>query len=276
MTRFHFKYAVDTYELIKEIDRARYNELSVSLGLSDSEIEDWSEAAGRMYIPYDDALSIHKQDDSFLYRNPIDMDKVARNTDIRDIMHPLNLWRIQVIKQADVVLMDYMLPEVSTKDQKRRNFDYYEPKCNHGSSLSPCIHGIIAAELGYQEKAWDFFLHTAQMDLSDFKNNSWKGLHTACLGGTWLMITSGFAGLKRIDGRLSLSPVIPAHWKKVTFQLQERGNLLKISFSKESIEITLLNGSGAEILLNGEILVLTPSESSHIKETPNISEVVYD
>lgn len=116
------------------------------------------------------------QDDSFVYKDPVDMDTIPKNVDIRWSYHPLDLWRMQVSKQADVCLLNFIRGDMFTYEEKLRNYDYYEPKCNHGSSLSTAIYAIMAAELGKPE-AYEFFRCSAYMDISDFKHNTADGLH---------------------------------------------------------------------------------------------------
>ena len=168
------------------------------------------EAADLMYLPYDDRLAVLPQDDSFL-------DKELSNTCLYAggklplllHYHPLNLYRAQVIKQADTLLAMFLLGEQFSLEEKKRNFDYYDPLTTHNSSLSVCIQSIVANEIGYREKALRYFRFAAVMDLSDVGGNVMHGAHIASIGGTWMALIYGFAGMRDAGGRV-LVPAQPA------------------------------------------------------------------
>jgi len=192
MTKWMFDYAVSLYERVEKKYPERLAVLCEKILLTKEEVSAWKKASEKMYIPEKVPNGIIPQDDCFMDMDPVDMDLIPKNTDIRHYNHPLNLWRMQVIKQADVLLMMFTLGQKFSLEEKKANYLYYEPKTNHGSSLSPCIHSIIASEIGLKEDAYGFFRQTALMDLNDFKNNTSGGMHSACLGGCWMTIVNGF------------------------------------------------------------------------------------
>jgi len=206
----------------------------------------WQRAAENMYYKYNEKYGIYEQDDSYVRNDPVDMDLIPKNVDIRGDYHPLDLWRIQVSKQADVVLANFILGNKFTFDEKLRNYDYYEPRCNHGSSLSSAIHAIMAAELGKPE-AYEFFRCSAYMDLSDFKKNTDRGIHIACLGGNWMTVVNGYLGMRHYPEGIMFSPHIPQAWT---------GYNCKIVYKKATVDITVGRDQAEFVLIDGEQMKL--------------------
>ena len=139
------------------------------------------------------------------------------------------------IKQADVLQGLYFLGDRYDFETKKRNFDFYEPLTVHESSLSPCVHSIIACELGYQEKAYEMYLRTARLDLDNYNNDTEDGCHITSMAGTWMSIVHGFGGLRVRDGELVLKPFIPSHWKSFSFKVMFRGSRLNISVKDDNV-----------------------------------------
>jgi alpha,alpha-trehalose phosphorylase len=171
-------------------------------------------------------------------------------------MHPLNLWRIQVAKQADVVLAMFVHGHQYSVDQKKRNFEYYEPRTNHGSSLSACIHSIIASEIGKDQDAYDYFRQSVMMDLNDFKDNTGGGIHSACLGGTWMAVVNGFGGMRDYPDGLHFKPVLPAAWKGYRFQVMYKGARVKVDVKPAQTTFTLIQGQQAAFEVGGRKVTL--------------------
>src|SRR5690606_29707229 len=112
-----------------------------------------------------------------------------------------------------VVLLQYLLGDQFTLEEKKANYDYYEPKTTHDSSLSPSIYSIMAAEIGYHDHAYNYFMQTSRLDLDDYNKNTWQGVHTACMAGSWMCIVNGFAGMRAYDGILRFKPTLPEKWQ---------------------------------------------------------------
>jgi len=212
MAQQNLSYAAEVAYWLNVEHPARYAELQTQLSLTDDEISVWRLAAERMVIPYDAASGLYLQDDGFLDRPVWDFD--ATPDDHYPLLlhyHPLVIYRHQVCKQADLVLAMFLQGSRFTLDDKRRAFDYYEAVTTHDSSLSACIFSIMAAEIGERDKAYQYFVSTARMDLDDYHGNVKDGVHIANMAGTWMGIVYGFGGLRQIDGRLSLRPsVLPS------------------------------------------------------------------
>ena len=258
MTQFHLDFAVSIYNEMKIKAPQQLASLCSKIGLDESEVAVWKKAADAMYIPFSEELGIHMQDDSFIYRDPVDMSKIPLYTDIRWDYHPLNLWRMQVAKQADVVLLMFTRGDQFSLEVKRKNYEYYEPRTNHGSSLSPAIHAIIAAEIGRVDEAYDYFRHSAYMDLSDFKNNTANGVHAACLGGTWMAIVNGMAGLRDYEDKLVFNPVVPPAWEGYRLKLYYRGRVIGLDVGRDKVTYQLLSGESVKLWVRDKEISLSP------------------
>lgn len=259
LAQWHLRYACRVYD---EMLRTRPQELSAlcsRIRLTGEERTLWQRADENMYIPYCDRLGIHAQDDSFLYLDPVDMSKLPLFTDLRNHNHPLNLWRMQVAKQADVVLLMFVLGDQFSAGQKLANYDYYEPRTNHGSSLSPSIHSLMASEVGRADDAYAYFRHSAFMDINDFKDNTAGGVHSACLGGTWMAVVNGFAGMRDYDAGLLFNPLLPSAWKAYRFKLAYRGRVLGIEVNRDGATYRLLKGPQLKFTAAGGTIELSPA-----------------
>lgn len=251
MARAMFNFAIAVHARVKA---AGGGALFEKIGLLDGEVAAWKRASDHMYVPHDETRGITPQDDCFLEMDPVDMDLIPKNTDIRPLYHPLNLWRMQVVKQADVVLLMFVHGELFSREQKERNYLYYEPKTNHGSSLSPCMHSILAAEIGRLEDAYRFFRQTALMDINDFKNNTSGGVHSACLGGCWMTVVNGFAGMRDEPDGLQFNPVLPAAWRRYRFPLAYKGSRIRVTVDQGGARYELLGGKPLAIKSNGRTI----------------------
>ncbi|MFW6229436.1 MAG: glycoside hydrolase family 65 protein, partial [Halanaerobium sp.] len=201
MAKFNLDIAVKMAEIIKNKSPEKYKRLAERIELTEKEIQNMKEVKEDIYLPYDEKLEITPQDDSFLYKNPIEVDNIPEaELPLVKNWHPLVIWRYQVIKQADVILLMLQLGDQFGRDLKIRNYDYYEPKTTHDSSLSPAIYSIIASEIGYKNQAYNYFMQTARLDLDDYNENAYQGVHTACMGGTWLSLVQGFGGMRMFNG----------------------------------------------------------------------------
>ncbi len=264
MAKFNLELAVKAHETLRRQKPEVLHSLSQKIELDRTEIDQWQRCADNMYLPYDEELGIHPQDDSFLYKDPIDVDAIPED-DIPLVgnWHPLVIWRYQIIKQADVVLLQFLLSHEFTLSEKKRDFDYYEPKTTHDSSLSPAIYSIAAAEIGYHDYAANYFRQTARLDLDDYNKNAWQGVHTACMAGSWMCVVNGFAGMRTTRGRLSFKPMLPAHWEGYAFKIKFKGRQLELRVRPGTVTYSLLGGDSLEFDHNGQKATLHRSEDLH-------------
>lgn len=208
----------------------------------------WKEIIDNMYMPEDKELGIFVQHDGYL-------DKELKTVqDIPTNERPINqhwswdrILRSCYIKQSDVLLGLYLYYTNFDKEFIRRNFDFYEPRTVHESSLSPYLHSILASRVGYVDKAYNLFLHAIRLDLDDYNNELEQGLHITSMAGGWLAIVRGFAGMQVLEGLMSFSPTIPQKWNSYTFKINFRERTLQLCINKRNIEVRLIKGQSLKI-----------------------------
>lgn len=248
MAKMNLEYAVEVAKKIKMERPQLYAALASKIGLKDEEICRWEKAARNMYLPFSEELGIIPQDDSFLYKKKIDIDLIPEDQfPLLLHWHYLNIYRHQLCKQPDVLLLMLLMREKFTPEEIKKNYDYYEPITTHDSSLSPAVFSILAKEIGYDSKAYKYFIQTARMDLDDYNGNTKDGIHAAGMGGTWLAAVFGFGGMKVGDGELCFSPKLPVHWDSMTFKVRYRGRKLLVKVQKSDISFTLMEGDPLKI-----------------------------
>jgi alpha,alpha-trehalose phosphorylase len=259
MARENLRYAAQTVESFRATDPDAYIALVRKTALEPSEAEAWMHAAERMYVPYDEKLKIIPQDDSFLDREPWDFQHTPRDHyPLLLFYHPLDIYRKQVIKQADVVLAMFLLGDAFSLEAKKHNFEFYDPLTTGDSSLSSCVEAIIAAEIGDTEKAIRYGMAALLMDLADVGGNVKDGCHIASMGGTWMMLTYGFGGMRDDDGMLSFWPRrAPEDNAILRFPVTYRGQILEVEIGVEQVEYALRQGECLVIRHETEQIPLT-------------------
>ena len=263
MAKENLLYGCEIARLMKTRMPDVYQTLAAKINLAEYELAFWQKAADNMYMPYDEQLQIHKQDDHFLDKTRWDFANTPpENYPLLIHYHPLVIYRYQVSKQADLVLALFLLGHKFTPEEKKRDYDYYEQITTHDSSLSTCIFSIVASEIGYHDKAYRYFMNTARMDLDDTHHNVNAGIHAANMAGTWMCLVNGFAGMRSYGDVLSFRPALPQAWEEYTFRIMYRGNLLRVTIGTENVHYTLLSGSNLSILHNGQSLELTEEGQS--------------
>lgn len=236
------------------------------LQVEPAEIKKWEAIIEKMYFPYDEKREIFVQHDTFL-------DKELRPVSELDPEElPLSqnwswdkILRSPYIKQADVLQGIYFFKEEFTSEEKRRNFDFYEPLTVHESSLSPSIHAILAADLREVDKAIELYSRTARLDLDNYNNDTQDGLHITSMTGSWLTIVEGFAGMRTANESLSFAPLLPENWTNYEFHINYRNRLLKITVDTSGLTITLVKGSPIQVTIYNEQILLTDKYNCPIK-----------
>ena len=259
MSRENLRYAAQTVEALRATNPDAYSALMHKTALELSEVEEWIRAAESMYLPYDEKLKIVPQDDNFLDREPWDFQNTPRDHyPLLLFYHPLNIYRKQVIKQADVVLAMFLLGDAFSPEAKKRNFEFYDPLTTGDSSLSSCVEAIIAAQIGDVEKAIRYGMAALLMDLADVGGNVKDGCHIASMGGTWMMFAYGFGGMRDNDGTLSFWPRrAPQDNAILRFPLTYRGQMLEVEIGLEKVEYALHEGECLVIRHETEEVQLT-------------------
>jgi alpha,alpha-trehalose phosphorylase len=259
MARENLRYATEVVESMRATEPDAYNALVQKTALEPSEAKAWIHAAENMYVPYDEKLKIIPEDDNFLDKEPWDFRNTpADHYPLLLFYHPLNIYRKQVIKQADVILAMFLLGDVFSPETKKRNFDFYDPLTTGDSSLSSCVEAIIAAQIGDIDKAIRYGMAALLMDLADVGGNVKDGCHIASMGGTWMMLTYGFGGMRDHDGTLSFWPRRPPEDNAVLrFPVTYRGQLLEVEMGPEKMEYALREGERLVIRHETEEVELT-------------------
>jgi alpha,alpha-trehalose phosphorylase len=210
-----------------------------------------------MFVPHDPDLDITPQDAHFLTKEAWDFDAVPPDSyPLLLHFHPLVIYRHQVLKQADVVLADFLLAEEVPPDLRRRNFEFYDPITTGDSSLSPSIQSIAAGEIGDMGKAKAHFSDALMVDLADLAGNTADGVHMASAGGIWLAITAGFGGFSIRRGHIVLTPRLPEGWNRLKFRTRFRGILLEVDVRPRRLDLVALGGD-LTLEVFGRQLVLT-------------------
>ncbi len=246
MAQENLRYAASVVETLCRDHQEAFDELVYRTALTAEEPRHWRRAADAMYVAFDERLGIHPQDDGFLNHEVWDFD----NTPLEHYplllhYHPLVIYRHQVLKQTDVVFAMFLLGDHFTPEQKRRNFDYYDPLTTGDSSLSACIQSIVAAELGYKTKALEYWKYAMLMDLADIGGNVKDGCHIASLGGSWMAVVYGLAGMRDRGGRLSFRP--RPYVDRLRFALTIRGQRLDVLIENDTITYQLSGSAGLTI-----------------------------
>ena len=242
------KSIINAVQQVKSNFADDYIRICMSCKFQEKEMERWKEIAENMYLPEDRELNIFVQQDGYLDKEQKTVNEIPMD------QRPINqhwswdrILRSCYIKQSDVLLGIYLYYSNFTEAEVRNNFDFYEPKTLHESSLSPYIHAILAARIGEVEKAYDLFLHATRLDLDDYNNELSEGLHITSMPGSWLAIVQGFAGMQIKDEQLTFQPILPARWKKYAFKINFKGQTLSIEIKNDLINILLLEGTELNI-----------------------------
>ena len=263
MAKFNLNIAAEMAEIIKDKAPEKYDKLLKKIDFSQEELDKFKEIAEDIYLPYDEKLEITPQDDSFLNKNPIEVDNIPEeDLPLVKNWHPLIIWRYQIIKQADVILLMLQLGNQFSRELKIKNYDYYEPKTTHDSSLSPAIYSIIASEIGYKKQSYNYFIQTARLDLDDYNENAYQGIHTACMGGTWMALVQGFAGMRMFDGKLYFHPYLPENMDEYQFTIRFRKSQIEVTVDEGETNYLLISGEEVEFKHYDQVIILDKSNLS--------------
>jgi len=266
MARLNLSYAASTVRLLREVRPDAYTALAHEVNLQPDEVESWERAAGSMHVPWDPKRGIHPQDDTFLTREVWDLESTPREKfPLLLHFHPLVIYRHQVIKQADIVLAMFLLGNEFSQEQKRRNYEYYDPLTTGDSSLSACVQSILAAEIGDGRQAHQYFNYALLMDLADIAGNTSNGVHIASAAGVWSSLVFGFGGVRDFDGDLSFEPALPRPWRCLSFSLRFRNRQLRVRLTHDEERYLVEAGEPLEITVRGERYLLETGVSTIVK-----------
>ena len=253
MAKKTFKYTLQVIDEMKEMALPELNALFAKIGLAESELDDWRKMAEKMRIPYDEKTGLYEQHDDFFDLPHIDVKAIPHTQfPIYQYWSYDRIFRYDMIKQPEVLLFLFFYSQEYSMETKRVNYEYYEPRCVHESSLSPSIHSIMAAEIGKHEEAFEYAQFAGRLDLDDYNRNTREGLHITSLAATWLNIVYGFGGMRSDGEKLVFNPSIPKNWTSFSFNILYRGTRLNIKISRESIVINACTGPAVSVKVFGK------------------------
>jgi alpha,alpha-trehalose phosphorylase len=237
----------------------RQPEVAERLGVTAEQREAWQSAADKMTVPYDEMLGVHPQSERFTEHARWDFENTPDEHYPLLLHYPyFDLYRKQVVKQADLVMAMYTRGDHFSPEQKVRNVDYYEPITVRDSSLSACVQAVMAAEVGYLDLAFDYFAEAALTDLHDLHSNVRNGLHIASLAGAWTVAVAGFGGMRDHDRSLAFAPRLPGALTRLAFRLTYRESRVAVEIDQENASYTLLEGPSLTVRHHGEGVPLVP------------------
>ncbi|KQR37153.1 glycoside hydrolase family 65 protein [Microbacterium sp. Leaf159] len=261
MARYNLRYAAKVVREAQEANGEEFSRVVERTGLAEGEAEGWERAADAMFIPFSESLGIHPQDSLFLERELWDLAHTpAEQRPLLLHFHPLVIYRFQVLKQADVVLALFLQGNHFTPEEKKADFDYYDPLTTGDSTLSAVVQSILAAEVGYQELALQYFQQSLFVDLHDLHHNAADGVHVASAGGVWTALVCGFGGMRDYAGELSFDPRLPADWPSLSYPLQWQGSALQITLTKDALRVQVRTGEPVPFTVRDVAYVATTDE----------------
>ncbi|HMO38757.1 MAG TPA: glycoside hydrolase family 65 protein [Saprospiraceae bacterium] len=248
------KYTLEALQYVKEQAPEPYKTLEARIKFYEyTETNKWRDIISKMYFPQDEQLGIFVQHDGFLDKELLTVDDLPKD------QRPINqnwswdrILRSVFIKQADVLQGLYLFEDHFDEDTIRRNFAFYEPRTVHESSLSPCVHVILAARLGLEEKAYEMYVRTARLDLDDYNNDTEDGCHITSMAGTWMAIVKGFGGMRVYNDTLQFSPFIPAQWQSYSFKIRFRGHFVQVKVAQNKTQIINLSEQPLSLNIYGK------------------------
>ncbi|MDF2612462.1 MAG: treP [Clostridia bacterium] len=246
MAKYNLKWAAKFFYLLKGTNQL--DDLIKKIQITEEEAEKWDEAYQKMYLPYDKELDINPQDDTFLSKAVWDFENTPKDKyPLLLHYHPLYIYRHQVCKQADTVLAHFLLEDEEKLSTIQNSFDYYEKITTHDSSLSTCIFSIVASKLGNIRKAYDYFMQTTRLDLDNTHHNTKDGIHTANMGGTYMGMVYGFAGLRIKETGIYFNPILPDEWEGYAFKICYQNRVIEVRVNKRESSFKLLEGEKVTI-----------------------------
>jgi maltose phosphorylase len=267
MAVWTLSYTISSLLKVQKEAPGKYKELIRKTNFDFSgETQIWQKIIDNMHMPFDRNRNVFLQQDGFLDKELMPAEKIP--SDERPINQHWSWDRILrscFIKQADVLQSLYVFEDKYDTETIRRNFDFYEPMTVHESSLSACIHSILASRIGNIEKAYELYLRTARLDLDDYNNEVGDGLHITSMAGTWLAIVEGFGGMRILDGKVQINPLIPGQWKSYSFHARFRGILFEVKVNHKEIIINNLSDKSLTMVIFGKEYRIAVSEKKTIR-----------
>jgi maltose phosphorylase len=254
MAKRTFEYTLQVLAGMENAQPEKKTDLFRVLGCAPAELEKWKHMAENMIIPHNPETGIYEQHEGFFNLPHIDVDTIP--VDDFPLYHNWSydrIYRNDMIKQPDVLMFMFLYNQSFSLAEKQANYDYYEPRCIHESSLSPSVHSIFASELGRDQEAFEFFRFATRIDLDNYNRNTAEGIHTTSIAAAWMNIVYGFGGMRSDGEILSFHPTIPEHWKSYSFQVLYHGSVLRVEVSQNNAQIRVVEGQPVSIMVQGQV-----------------------
>ena len=244
-----------TLEVLAEMERAApelRGQVIAKVQLRPEEPAEWKRMAEKMRIPKDEATGIYEQHEGYFDLPHVDVKSIPMSqVPIYKNWAYIRIFRMNMLKQPDFLNLPYFFSQDFTMEEKRKNYEFYEARTSHESSLSPSLHAILAAELGKSQEAYDFLAYAARLDLDNYNRNTEQGIHSSSAAGVWASMVSGFGGLRTDAETLILNPSIPSQWKAYRFKLYYNGSLLSVSVDADKARFTVVEGGDITLSIYG-------------------------
>jgi maltose phosphorylase len=267
LAEWTLSYTIKNLQLVKKESAEKYSKIISRTNFEFSkETDQWQKVIDNLYFPFDNERKVFLQQDGFLDKELMPANKIP--SDERPINQHWSWDRILrscFIKQADVLQGLYVFEDKYDTKTIKRNFDFYEPMTVHESSLSACIHSILASRIGNIEKAYKLYLRTARLDLDDYNNEVGDGLHITSMAGTWLAIVEGFGGMRIADSKVKVHPLIPEKWKSYSFHARFRGVLFEVKVTHKEVIVRNLSKKSLRIIIFEKEYQIAGNEKRSVK-----------
>ncbi len=259
LAKWCMQYAIENIERLQSEYPSDYKRIIDKTNFKETELAEWYKISQRMYFPHDEKIGVFMQQDGFMDKEIVPVNELPKSE------RPINqkwswdrILRSCYIKQADVLQGMYFFENKFSEGTLQKHFNFYEPLTVHESSLSPCVHSILASKLKMEEKAYEMYLRTARLDLDDYNHEVHEGCHITSMAGTWLSVVQGFGGMRNFENKLSFNPTIPKEWKSFSFKINYRGAIIQVYKSHNKTTYTNISEIPASIQVNGKEIVLAP------------------
>lgn len=247
------EYAMEALQWVKNNNKARFDTIVSKARFNEKETERWKDIANRMHFPFLENEKVFLQQDGYMDKEQITVDKLdPKERPINQKWSWDRILRSCFIKQADTLQGIYLFEERFDTETIARNFKFYEPRTVHESSLSPCVHVVLAARIAQMEKAYELYLRTSRLDIDDYNHEAHEGLHITSMAGTWMSVVEGFGGKRVINEQLVLNPSLPSQWKKFSFKVLWRGSQLIVSAEPKKVVVVNESTVTAKVVVYGK------------------------
>lgn len=257
MGQFTLRYAMEVLARVKKEQKKWYEQAVKETAFSEDECQNWKEIADAMYLPKDEKTGIYEEQEGYFELPHVDVDSIpVEEFPLYSHWSYDRIYRNDMIKQPDVLMFMLLFNSSFTIEELRKNYEFYEPRCIHESSLSPSVHSILATQLGKHEEAYEFFRFATRMDLDNYNRNTAEGLHTTSIAAAWMNIVYGFGGLRSDGELLSLAPVCPKQWNRYSFRIEVEDDVLCVEVDGGKTTLSFLHGSKKKLRVYGKTLLI--------------------